>query len=169
MNDPKHLFINLSFGTALTYVTLYHTSLDEKYVAVGMAGFLFSTFFLNPDIDLYYSKPTQRWGLLKYFIQPYSLMFKHRKLSHSLWFGSLTRIFFLLSASVLLYILFLFVQNMIFDSHSFFKNISESIDSLFESTPDIGYHLMKDYPFYISAALGIFLSDTIHIFTDRIF
>lgn len=55
----------------------------------------FSALFLSPDLDLRTSRPYLRWGLLRFLWAPYALVFRHRKLSHHLLLGPLSRIAYL--------------------------------------------------------------------------
>ena len=54
-----------------------------------------TSLFLSPDLDLPHSDVTRRWLFLRYLWYPYSRIFRHRGLSHSLLFGPLTRLLYL--------------------------------------------------------------------------
>lgn len=50
---------------------------------------------LSPDLDLPQSRPSQRWGLLRFTWSPYQRVMPHRGLSHVPILGSLTRLCYL--------------------------------------------------------------------------
>lgn len=52
-------------------------------------GWLFATLVFSPDTDL---MPKKRTGFLQFFLYPYSILFRHRGLSHGLLTGTLTRV-----------------------------------------------------------------------------
>lgn len=64
--------------------------------AAFLGGFAFSMIFLTPDLDLVRSRPTRRWGRLSFLWWPYARLFRHRGVSHHLFWGPLTRIAYLL-------------------------------------------------------------------------
>ena len=51
-------------------------------------SYLFSTFFLSPDLDTD-SKPYHRWNILRIFWWPYKSLMTHRGYSHNLIVGPL--------------------------------------------------------------------------------
>ncbi|EKE20870.1 MAG: hypothetical protein ACD_7C00455G0004 [uncultured bacterium] len=70
--------------------------------------FTYATLFMNPDVDLANKiKLFSLKGILTLPFRGYSLIFKHRGLSHSILFGSLTRIVWLGS----FFYLILFILN----------------------------------------------------------
>ena len=60
-----------------------------------IAGYLFSLFFLSPDLDLHRSMAKRAWGPLGFIWKPYDWLFDHRGFSHSLLFGTATRLLYL--------------------------------------------------------------------------
>ncbi|MFQ5794308.1 MAG: DUF2227 family putative metal-binding protein [Candidatus Bipolaricaulia bacterium] len=68
-------------------------STDLLFVA---GAYLLSSLLLSPDLDLRYNLARRRWGLLGVIWIPYIKLFKHRHLSHHLFFGPLSRIVYLL-------------------------------------------------------------------------
>jgi uncharacterized metal-binding protein len=58
-------------------------------------GYLFSLFWISPDLDLARNKTRQRWGVFGMIWTPYDWIFRHRGLSHSVVFGTLTRLIYL--------------------------------------------------------------------------
>lgn len=69
-------------------------------LAVFVASYLFSNFMLSPDLDLYRSSAANNWGVFKFIWYPYSKIFKHRGLSHSILVGAPTRIIYLMIIAV---------------------------------------------------------------------
>jgi len=60
-----------------------------------LAGYAFSMLFLSPDLDLADSRANRRWGVLRWIWYPYALVFRHRRLSHHLLLGPLSRVGYL--------------------------------------------------------------------------
>jgi len=60
-----------------------------------LAGYAFSMLFLSPDLDLADSRAYRRWGVLRWIWYPYALVFRHRRLSHHLLLGPLSRVGYL--------------------------------------------------------------------------
>lgn len=66
-----------------------------------IGSYLFSSLFLSPDLDLYSSRPSRRWGIARVLWLPYSGLFRHRRLSHHVLVGPLTRILYLGAVALL--------------------------------------------------------------------
>lgn len=62
---------------------------------VFLLAYLFSSLFLSPDLDLSGSRASRRWGVGRILWLPYAIVFRHRRLSHHLLLGPLTRITYL--------------------------------------------------------------------------
>lgn len=73
----------------------YYLDPDINRLMTFGAAYLSASLLLTPDLDLRHNDTRKRWGLLGFIWVPYSKMFKHRGLSHSLMFGMLTRIGYL--------------------------------------------------------------------------
>ncbi len=60
-------------------------------------GFWVGTLLLSPDLDLATQRVNSKrnWGMWGWIWHPYGMMFTHRGLSHSYFFGPLTRVFYL--------------------------------------------------------------------------
>ena len=58
-------------------------------------AYLFSSLFLSPDLDLAQSRASRRWGIGRIVWFPYAAMCRHRRISHHLILGPLTRILYL--------------------------------------------------------------------------
>ena len=68
---------------------------DAERGAAFLGGYLFSSFFLSPDLDLRASRPMRRWGPLRFLWIPYAAAFRHRRLSHHPLLGPTTRLAYL--------------------------------------------------------------------------
>lgn len=80
------------------------TNFWTLFIAFAVSYF-FSNFYLSPDLDLAKSSPKNNWGPLKFIWIPYSKTFKHRGISHSIIFGTLTRVIYLLLIVIVVIIL----------------------------------------------------------------
>ena len=73
--------------------------LDPRYQwqAFSLFGgaYLMSSLLFSPDLDLRHNSARNNWGVLGFVWIPYTKIFKHRGLSHSLIFGVLTRLAYL--------------------------------------------------------------------------
>jgi uncharacterized metal-binding protein len=68
-------------------------------LAVFAGTYLFSSLFFSPDLDLRRNSSRRRWGPLGFIWTPYTKVFKHRGVSHSLVFGTMTRLLYLTALS----------------------------------------------------------------------
>lgn len=66
-------------------------------VAAFAGAYVFSMIFLSPDLDLSRSRAARRWGILRWLWLPYAGMFRHRRISHHLLLGPLTRVLYLVA------------------------------------------------------------------------
>lgn len=69
--------------------------LHDPLLAAGVALGAVASFWVNPDLDLAYSRPSRRWGPLNALWGPYRLLFPHRSASHSWLVGPLSRLLYL--------------------------------------------------------------------------
>jgi uncharacterized metal-binding protein len=69
-------------------------------------GVLLGTLLLSPDLDMWNTKPTKRWGPLKFFWAPYAWAHKHRGLSHSWILGPAVRLLYLGAPWAIIYLYF---------------------------------------------------------------
>lgn len=125
-----------------------------SYLFVG--AYLVSTFLLSPDLDLHRNRSKNNWGFIRFIWFPYSKLFKHRGLSHSLIFGTLTRLFYLyiFYFIALLVYFFFFTKTVLFHELPFFF-IDVTMD-------DFSWA----YPF--SLLLGLYLPAILHTILDII-
>ena len=108
--------------------------------------FAYGTLFMSPDMDLAHQiKFFSIRGILTSPFRLYSKLFSHRGLSHSILFGTLTRLLFLASISLL--ILYLINQTL--------------------PSTDTFLSFLKTHQNYLSYSLaGLFLADLCHLLLD---
>jgi uncharacterized metal-binding protein len=94
-SGKTHTAVELLLGPGLAagYYALLHPGVPE--LAVFSGAYLFSSLLLSPDLDLHKNLARRRWGPLGFIWAPYSKLFKHRGISHSLVLGPLTRLVYL--------------------------------------------------------------------------
>ena len=92
-----HLRFNLFIALPIFVSLLYFIFRPEiKYLITFSCVFIYSSYFLSPDVDLSYkNKPFSLKGLLTFPFIFYSLIFRHRGLSHMPIIGTLTRLVYL--------------------------------------------------------------------------
>ncbi|MEQ8821812.1 MAG: DUF2227 family putative metal-binding protein [Sumerlaeia bacterium] len=116
-----------------------------------IAGYLFGLFFISPDLDLPNSFVRSRWGPLGFIWDPYMILFKHRGMSHSFLFGTLTRLAwlaFLLALPVL-------VAGIVVVKMEWLR-AADALRYLPEGTMALG-----------GFVAGCYLNDLVHIATDH--
>jgi uncharacterized metal-binding protein len=98
-----HDKVNLITGAVLTGCLIgFERSFEIVFSFMG--GWLVATFIFSPDTDV---MPKKRTGPLQFFLYPYSILFKHRGLSHSILFGTIMRILYgIVFFGIILFILF---------------------------------------------------------------
>lgn len=121
-------------------------------------GYGFGTTILTPDIDL---GPNRFAGVSKLFLYPYSLIFKHRGISHSLFFGTLSRIVYGFFIGVLL----LTLGSLLIDRNmELTLDLSVLVKELFlDYNYQIWWHKWLAWLY-----LGLFWSDFSHILLDTV-
>jgi uncharacterized metal-binding protein len=167
-NYSGHMTINFSLVSGATVFALSALNCEQVSVAVVATSFVFATLFLSPDLDIYYSSPTKNWGILRLLWLPYSLFFKHRGISHSLFFSTLTRIIYLSAVVTVAFLIFHFCKIYLIDT-----NLEEAVVAATVAGGDVVSPLKEffvSYQEYIGLIIaGIFCADTLHILSDRIF
>jgi uncharacterized metal-binding protein len=68
---------------------------SSSQVLLFVSAYLLSMLFLSPDLDLLDSSAYRRWRMLRWIWRPYAALFRHRRLSHHLIFGPLSRVLYL--------------------------------------------------------------------------
>ena len=130
-NYSGHMTINFSLVSGATVFALSALNCEQVSVAVVATSFVFATLFLSPDLDIYYSSPTKNWGILRLLWLPYSLFFKHRGISHSLFFSTLTRIIYLSAVVTVAFLIFHFCKIYLIDT-----NLEEAVVAAGEEVVD---------------------------------
>jgi uncharacterized metal-binding protein len=80
-------------ATALLALAAYPVYRHNPDVGLALAGgILLGGLLFSPDLDLAYSKPSKRWGVLRLLWEPYRLFHPHRGDSHTYLYGPLSRL-----------------------------------------------------------------------------
>ncbi len=142
-----HTKFNLFLALPMLLTGLFFFIHPQREYAVTFAGtFIYSTLFMNPDMDLAYQiKVGSLRGILSLPFRLYSRIFKHRGLSHSLFFGSLTRVLWL--SAIALFVFYL-TDQILLSKASFIKFFYQ-------------YDLFILFGFF-----GVFIADTCHLLLD---
>lgn len=144
-HNTFNVFLVLPLAAAGIYLYLKPTNLQ---LFIFIAVFVYGTFFMSPDMDL---ANKIKWfslrGLFSIPFKTYSRVFKHRGFSHSLVFGTISRVLWL----------FGFVALILYLTGAFLAVKAKTL---------LLYHAHKKEFYY--AFFGVFLSDIGHILLDRI-
>lgn len=154
-SGKQHEKINLYFLCVLLIILLYFfiktSNIRGDYFLVFplIVGYLFGTYFFGPDLDIK-SRPTKRWGVLKFLWIPYRKLFKHRSIfTHGIIIGDILRIIYLFLIFLFpsyLIICLIFKIDLSMNHFSVFKNID-----------------------FIFICIGIILSSSVHTITDVLY
>lgn len=93
-SGERHLKLEMILLPFLS-AAYYYFDPNLNHLAGFFFAYLAASLLLTPDLDLRHNDTRKRWGLLGFIWVPYSKLFKHRGLSHSLLFGMVTRIGYL--------------------------------------------------------------------------
>lgn len=139
-----NLFIGLPILTAAA-ILLLHPPLT--LLLLGLGTFVYGTLFMSPDVDLaYQTKLASVRGILSIPFRTYAMVFRHRGLSHSFFFGTLTRVLWLLMYVVIgLYIAY----------------------QIFPGKTDFLRFFLRYKPYLIWGFSGLFLADICHLLMDK--
>lgn len=142
-----HTKFNLLLALPLLLAGLFYFIHPRREYAITFAStFVYSTLFMNPDMDLAHQiKLRSLRGVLSLPFRLYSRVFKHRGLSHSLVFGSLTRIVWLSAIALLIF----YLTNQILPSKTSFVKF---------------FHRYE--PFILFGFFGVFIADLCHLLLD---
>lgn len=146
-NYKTHVSFNLFLTLPISLAALYYRySPENPLIITFVSAFIYSTCFMNPDLDLVHQiRLFSLRGILTLPFRFYSKVFRHRGLSHSLFFGTATRIAWLSALGLLIFYL---------------------IYETFPSEKRFLYYF-KDYKYYLFYALaGIVLADWSHLALD---
>lgn len=143
----QHSSFNLFIGLPLLLLAIGYFIHPHHYLlATFAAAFVYSTIFMNPDLDLAHSiRLRSVRGFLSLPFRSYSRIFRHRGLSHHLLFGSLTRILWLFGWFLLAFFL------------------------VYQTFPEkkLAFSFYKTYKFYILYIFaGICTADWCHLLLD---
>lgn len=151
-----HDKFNLLLGATLAGVMI---GLGINYlltISFG-SGWLISTLILSPDLDF---MPKKRSGFLRFVLFPYSLIFKHRGIAHSFWWGTLTRIIYILMVIFLFILVFYRMGDLAYSPQDFGQAV-------------VGY--LKNYQYELLSYyvptwffVGMFCADVAHLVLDKI-
>lgn len=148
-NYRGHTAFNMAIGLPLIGLTQYFYAVaSETLFALFCASFVYGTLFMSPDLDL--AKNIRLLSLRGFLTLPfrsYSRFFRHRGLSHSIFFGTLTRLLWLALWGVAI----------VFVSAKFRPN----------PKPYVAFFKANQIYFYFAIA-GLFLADMMHLLLDRI-
>jgi len=94
-------------ATALLALAAYPVYRHDPGVGLALAGgILLGGLFFSPDLDLAHSRPSKRWGVLRWLWEPYRLLHPHRGTSHTYLYGPLSRLaYFILLTHLLSHLL----------------------------------------------------------------
>ncbi|RMA97313.1 metal-binding protein [Hydrogenothermus marinus] len=146
-----HEIINL---VALPPIVYYFSPYDFSFF---VGGYLVGTFLLTPDIDIYHSKPVQRWKFFKFIWKPYTKFSKHRGISHIPFYGSTIKIAYLFA-------IFLFLYFIIYWTANYF-NIK--LPFVIKGENEIKALLLNIHT--ISFFFGLVIAEFVHIVVDIIY
>lgn len=121
--------------------------IKTTFIIIFTLSFIYSTLFMNPDVDI--CDKIKLFSIKGFFTIPFRLyakVFKHRKTSHHIIFGTISRIGFLL----ILFFLIIFLLDL----------------TPLLKIPFLNF--LKTYKTYILySILGIFVADFLHIILDK--
>ncbi len=121
-----------------------YLAIAQHDLVVFTLSYTTSSLLLSPDLDLPRTDPSCRWGPLRVLWCPYAHVFRHRGLSHSVLWGPLTRVGYLLGLAAAGWV----VAAVLWD-----------VDW---PTPRLGGHLP-------AAAAGLYFPHLLHVMLDRAF
>jgi uncharacterized metal-binding protein len=143
-----HCFINFVFLVPLLWgLTRFQADLPE--LLTFTVSYSYSTLYMTPDVDLTHtwSRFSHRW-IFGYPFRSYARFFAHRRLSHRLLWGTVTRILWLAL---------------------FFVPLLVGIYFLAPHWIYIGLHFLRAHPReLIFALIAPFLADSIHLAVDTV-
>jgi uncharacterized metal-binding protein len=69
---------SILFTTPIVMIALFQPEVGIMFSLALSSLYIFSGLYLSPDMDMSHSRPSQRWGLLKWYWIPYQAIFKHQ-------------------------------------------------------------------------------------------
>src|ERR1700733_14374310 len=104
-NYRGHCAFNILLALPVCIAAQFYILHPQSAFLLTFAGtFIYTTLFMSPDLDLVHNikLPSVR-GILSLPFRAYSSVFKHRGISHSFFWGSLTRIGWLSGVALLIF------------------------------------------------------------------
>ncbi len=146
-----HDKLNLITGAVLTGI-MVGTSFQWQRTVPFAFGWLLATFVLTPDLDI---GPKNRKSVVSILLYPYSVLFKHRGISHSFILGTITRIIYV-------YVIFIIISALL----AYFSIIKDETNYL---SLILAYDYQKEhYLIFTWIVIGMSLADACHIVIDYI-
>lgn len=165
-NYTQHTCLNLAMISLIGLTLNTYSIISSKLLIIATTGFVFATFYLSPDLDLSYSKPSKNWGPWKFIWWPYTWIFRHRGLSHHYTIGTLSRVIYLYLIACLILTATKGASTVI-EGKSFKVTcniLSKQFVTIIEQSATFS---SKYYKEMIALIIGVFLSDLIHILVDE--
>lgn len=134
----------LSLWAGLSALLVLREWVMISWALLFVGSYVFSMFWMSPDLDLSKSTAFHRWGVLRWFWLPYVWIFRHRQTSHHPLLGPLSRILYieiLVLAATLIY---------------------------WMATGTPGPRLQLSVQVIVPLCLGLYLPNLEHILADRI-
>lgn len=94
-HDLHGCLAGLVAALVLAYSIYEHGAPRNDEAVAAVCGVLIGTWLLSPDLDMWGTRPIQRWWLLRFLWAPYSFAFGHRGISHGWILGPITRLIYI--------------------------------------------------------------------------
>lgn len=146
-----HDLVNLTALPAFLYF------MPKEGMIPFAVGYVVGTFLLSPDLDLPGSKPSRRWGCLRWLWLPYQVISRHRGVSHMPIVGTFIRLSYAVLSVIFLYFTLIGVVSVIDRGLGYLVsgwNPFETLDRVFRSREAI---------FFVA---GVVCADIVHIVMD---
>lgn len=157
-NGKAHDRFNLYIGAFLSFALYFEIFIPcpTKGLLGFVIGWFVATFIFSPDTDL---RPKDRTLFLKYLLFPYALLFKHRGISHSFFWGTLSRLLYtLVMGGIIIFV----IHRMGYISFG----VMNYYDFLISFVKNYDYG-KEVYQFVTWLWIGHVLADGAHIFLDH--
>jgi uncharacterized metal-binding protein len=157
-NGKTHDLFNSTLGLFVA-ASLIHFQFSWSHVLGFISGWMLSTLFFGPDLDI---GPKKRAGvILRLLLYPYSIFSRHRGRSHWPIWGTLGRLAYLVMVSFLI----------TFILHKSGVIRAPAQDHFWESFIWIGRHLWHQTlvgRFFLACCVGLISADLSHLFIDAL-
>lgn len=150
-----HRRFNFLLSPVYLFIVGLFTYFDWEALGCFGIGYLLGTTILTPDVDL---GPNRFAGLSKLFLYPYSLIFKHRGVSHSIFLGTLTRVLYALLISWIV----LYIGSLLFTREQMgLAPLAYIKQFILDYNYRVWWHKWLTWLY-----IGLFMADLSHIFID---